>query len=122
MRLTTPRSSRQDAPAAIDDLYRGRRARRWLSRSDLVHWHVADDVLAALKVRYGVGSSAARYPGECPDSGSPVAAARLGEDRFTIRFADLRHRHKPTIEFTTCALAKRLRANWILELDERGIA
>src|SRR4029077_5829270 len=28
VRLTTPRSSRQDAPAAIDDLYPGSRARR----------------------------------------------------------------------------------------------
>ena len=44
MRLTTPRSSRQDAPPAIDDLHpgyrtRGRAARlSGLSRSDLVLW------------------------------------------------------------------------------------
>ena len=32
-------------------------------------WHIADDVLTALKVRYGVGSSAATYLGERPESG-----------------------------------------------------
>jgi hypothetical protein len=40
-----------------------------LSRaSGFVRWHIADHVLAALKVRYVVGSSAATYLGECPDS------------------------------------------------------
>ena len=44
MRLTTPRSSRQGTPPAIDDLYFGYRARRQaarlsgLLRSDLVLW------------------------------------------------------------------------------------
>jgi hypothetical protein len=47
MRLTTPRSSRQDTPPATDDLHPGYRARRQaarlsgLSRSDLVPWHIA---------------------------------------------------------------------------------
>ena len=50
MRLTTPRSSRQGTPSAIDDLRpgycaRGRATRRsGLSRSDLVHWHEAADL------------------------------------------------------------------------------
>ena len=42
--------------------------RSGLGRSDVVHWHIADHVLAALKVRYGVSSSAASYFDECPAS------------------------------------------------------
>ena len=48
MRLTTPRSSRQDAQPAIGHLHPDCRADRHgprlsgLSRSDLVHWHKAD--------------------------------------------------------------------------------
>jgi hypothetical protein len=34
-------------------------------------WHIADDVLAALKVRYGVGCPAATYLGERPESALP---------------------------------------------------
>ena len=38
-----------------------------------------------------------------------------GKVPFTIRFADLRHRPLPTVvvEFTTYALARRLRASWM---------
>ena len=42
--------------------------RSGLGRSDFVHWHIADHVLAALTVRYGVSSSAASYFDECPAS------------------------------------------------------
>jgi hypothetical protein len=38
---------------------------------DVGYWHIADDVLAALKVRYGVGSPAATYLGERPESAQP---------------------------------------------------
>jgi hypothetical protein len=34
-------------------------------------WHIADDVLAALKVRYAVGSPAATHLGERPESAQP---------------------------------------------------
>ena len=69
MRLTTPRSSRQDAPPAIDDLYPGCRAcPSKLSRSDLVHWHISYDALAALKVRCGVSYSTATCLSERPES------------------------------------------------------
>ena len=52
MRLTTPRSSRQDTPPATDDPHPGYRARRQaarlsgLSRSDLVRWHIASFIAA----------------------------------------------------------------------------
>src|SRR5580704_10234518 len=48
MRFKTPLSSRQVAPAAIDDLYPAYRSRRWgipsasLSRSDFVHWRITE--------------------------------------------------------------------------------
>jgi len=45
--------------------------RSGLERSDFVRWHIATDVLAVLKVRYGVGSSASTYLVECPDSAQP---------------------------------------------------
>ena len=45
--------------------------RSGLERSDFVQWHIAADVLAVLKVRYGVGSSASTYLVECPDSAQP---------------------------------------------------
>ena len=55
MRLTTPRSSRQGDPRAIDDLDPGYRARgsprRRLSRSDLVHWHKTDLPMQSPHVR-----------------------------------------------------------------------
>jgi len=38
------------------------------SSARVCHWHIAADVVAALKVRYGAGSSAATYLGECPES------------------------------------------------------
>ncbi len=58
VRLTTPRSSRQGAPPAIDDLSsgyraRGRAARRsGLSRSDLVLWHGRDLPAAPINVAH----------------------------------------------------------------------
>ena len=42
--------------------------RSGLGPSDFVHWHIAVHVLAALKVRYGVSSSAASYFNEGPAS------------------------------------------------------
>src|ERR1019366_5215217 len=58
MRLTTPRSSRQDTPPATHDLHPGYRARRQaarlsgLLRSDLVHWHKADIQEPPINVRF----------------------------------------------------------------------
>jgi hypothetical protein len=43
---------------------------------------------------------------------SPIAA-HSGEGRFIFRFADLRSSCRPTPEFTTYALARRLRASWV---------
>jgi hypothetical protein len=54
----TPRSSRQDATAAIDDLHPGHRAHNRavrlseLSRSDLVHWPEAAEQECPLFRRY----------------------------------------------------------------------
>ena len=58
--------------------------------------------------RPGEGPSVSRGRRDTPSSPSDLAT-------FVIVVG-------ATVEFTTCALAKRLRANWILELDERGIA
>jgi len=47
---------------------------------------------------------------------NPVVAARFDEGPFTIPFADLADRVLPTggfFEFTTYALASRLRASWM---------
>jgi|SRR5580700_11625701 hypothetical protein len=45
-----------------------------------------------------------------------------GKVPFTIRFADLRHRPLPTVvvEFTTDALASRLRASWMERVGNEG--
>src|ERR1019366_2932221 len=58
MRLTTPRSSRQGIPPAIDNLSSGYRARNHasrlsgLSRSDLVPWPISAAPVDRLRVRY----------------------------------------------------------------------
>ena len=83
MRLTTPRSSRQDARPAIGHLHPGCRADRHgprlsgLSRSDLVPWHLSD---VSPRLQFG------RYRGE--------SRHRLGTPKST-RLTQSRHGHRP---------------------------
>jgi hypothetical protein len=54
---------------------------------DVGKWHIADHVLAVLKVCYGVSSSAASYFDECPESVRKKTTAN--DDPFHLIEADL---------------------------------
>jgi hypothetical protein len=68
LQRTGPRSGVGHKPSPDSMIARGSSALARGGGPDVGNWHIADDVLAALKVRYRVSSSAAIYFDECPES------------------------------------------------------
>ena len=60
------------------------------AKLDVGLWHIADDVLAALTVRYGAGCPAATCFGEPPESAHPSPSAQPGRSLLTEPTADAR--------------------------------
>jgi hypothetical protein len=54
----------------------GSTAARAHNKANVGCWHIAGDVLASLKVRYGIGGPAATYFGERPESARPGRSPR----------------------------------------------